>query len=630
MLVMAVVAGTADAYRQLHLCNGSGRRYCANSHRAVRCPRTCRPENCVRRPTGADGAFYTRCYQIRPPICQTIYWEEIAATNMYDYVYLNTTMNQDDGELCYSTCREEPFRGVCLASERGINGVDYCKQIDCRRLKMPNQSGCHQPRDFHAPTCSECEIIFPLACGSNEGGVLKGWKSLLAERERTKDRQAAIAYNASTVEYAKFMNSSFEDVYRWLNGAAVPKVPDWFTCSKMHNERLSFLQDLQAKEIERVNQRESALPPGLEAQLINDTFGNAPAAANQLPTFSNFNPCTTGESSDCPDVADLVSSEGLPYSPEWEANNCKRYYEHELKTFNAGEEDESDESEDTDGFVGTLDWLPPWSWEPWNNNWEPLPQGQQWFWETLDVEVQMNADGSGKTALDSFQDTLDAVKSHGSVVRAIHDSNDIALAASDVAIQSNAMPNVVQVVFQLSDNADNPFEENEAALIRAIAFVSNVSPDTVEVTETFRDLTQELATVSVTITTEDPLAVSIAFARADRSGQLAATLAAADFNYLEVSMTSTVAFSHEIQEAMELEDAVQEMENKEKKSTMIYLVGGAVAVLVAGVGGLAVMLVIIRKRRAAADAAEAKAEATPSKDAASAAVEESETISTRT
>jgi len=605
VLVLAVAAGVA------------GRRYCANSHRAVRCPRTCRPENCVRRPTGADGAFYTRCYQIRPPICQTIYWEEIAATNMYDYVYLNTTMNQDDGELCYSTCREEPFRGICLASDRGVNGVDYCKQIDCRRLKMPNQSGCHQPRDFHAPTCSECEVIFPLACGSNEGGILKGWKARLAELNRQKDLAASIAYNASLVDYSKFVNSSYDETYRWLNGASVPEVPGWFSCSKMHNERLDFLRNLAMEEMTRTKERASMLPAGLQEQLINSTLD---ITAKQATGFGDFNPCTTGESSDCPDVADLVSSEGLPYSMEWEANECDRYYEHELRTFHKDDENDADDESDDDerGFVGTLDWLPPWAWEPWNTEWQPLPQGQQWYWETFEPEVTANVGDSGLSGapgFDDFQDTIDLVKTKGSVALALHESSDFGILGSDLAINSDTVPNVVQVVFQLADDAERPFEEDEAALIRAVAFISSVPIDTVEVTETYRDLTQEIATVSVAVTTEDPLAVSIALARADRNGQMAATLKGADFHYLEVSMTSTVAYSHEIEQAMDSEDLQATMVEAEKESIAIYLAAAAGAVLFAGVVGILVMLLVIRKRRAAAYAAADAAASSPTKEA---------------
>ena len=316
--------GSAGAYRQLHLCNGSGRRYCANTHRAARCPQTCRPENCIKRPTGEKGTFYTRCQQIRPPICQTIYWEEIAATNMYDYIYLNTTMDQNEATVCMSTCREEPFKGVCLASDRGVNGIDYCKQIDCRRLKMPNQSGCHQPRDFHAPTCFECEILFPLACGSNDGGVLKGWKSMRAALVRKKQFQENVRYNASVAQYAKIVDSTYDDTYRWLNGVAVPKVPDWFMCAKMNSDRVQYVESLAYQRREQKEKR------GWVAQ----RNGMAPKAS----------PGRNGdESSDFLDG--LTSSEALPHADLWTTYGCKNYFPDVLKMYDSEYNEDQDDDE---------------------------------------------------------------------------------------------------------------------------------------------------------------------------------------------------------------------------------------------------------------------------------------------
>ena len=325
----------AGAYNQLHLCNGSGRRYCANTQRALRCPETCRPQNCAHRPSGKEGMFYTRCSQIRPPVCQTIYWEEIAATNMYDYIYLNTTMDQKNAEVCMSTCREEPFRGICLASERGVNGVDYCKQIDCRRLKMPNQSGCHQPRDFHAPTCFECEILFPLACGSNAGGVLKGWKTRRDNIIKQKELKESIKYNASVVDYSKMVDSTFEDTFRWLNGVSVPQLPAWYTCAKMNADRVQYVKSLAQQ---KRNNRDKA----------KWLAGDAPVVGK---------PC---ESSDCPQnkwessdfLNGLTSSEALPHATMWETNSCKLHFPDALKMYDSeynekmSDDDDNNNSED--------------------------------------------------------------------------------------------------------------------------------------------------------------------------------------------------------------------------------------------------------------------------------------------
>lgn len=333
----------SEAYRELHLCNGSGRRYCANTQRAVRCPRTCRPENCVKRPSGEKGAFYTRCSQIRPPVCQNIYWEEIGATNMYDYVYLNTTMNQDEATVCMSTCREEPFRGICLASETGVNGIDYCKQIDCRRLTMPNHSGCHQPRDFHSPTCLECEILFPLACGSDEGGVLKGWKSLRDELIRKQKFQESLAYNATVVEYAKMVDSTFEDAFRWLNGASAPKLPHWYLCAKMNVHRVQFVQSLaQQKRGGRIGSQQPVL-----AGFHNDTPFGSPSFPAAGGTTCLGASCTGHgeESSDF--LNNLASSEELPYAESWAAYGCKSSFPDVTKMYdseyNQGESDSADE-----------------------------------------------------------------------------------------------------------------------------------------------------------------------------------------------------------------------------------------------------------------------------------------------
>lgn len=79
----------------------------------------------------------------------------------YDLVYL------DGSRLCLGTCREEPEAMRCLNNEYlWYKGRKYCQMSDCRRARMGVQSGCHQERDFHQPTCFECSIVFATGCES--------------------------------------------------------------------------------------------------------------------------------------------------------------------------------------------------------------------------------------------------------------------------------------------------------------------------------------------------------------------------------------------------------------------------------------------------------------------------------
>eukprot|EP00951_Prasinocladus_malaysianus_P032726 scaffold319901_cov52-Prasinocladus_malaysianus.AAC.1 len=189
---------------------------------------------------------------------------------------------------------------------------------------MPNQSGCHQPRDFHAPTCFECERLFPMACGGDGGGVLKGWRSMRAEFERQQQLEADRQYNATVANYAEIMDSEFDDVYRWLNGAKAPRVPDWYRCAKMNSQRIGYLQNLleqnqQKKEREAwQSQRVSTLPEDVIEALANGTY----SPLDFPDVFGDVNqdvytPFDDGGSSDS--AKDLASSESLPYAVEWES-----------------------------------------------------------------------------------------------------------------------------------------------------------------------------------------------------------------------------------------------------------------------------------------------------------------------
>ena len=78
-------------------------------------------------------------------------------TGYYDFVYLNR------GRLCVSTCREEPMAMRCKKRDY-FEGKRYCGMTDCTKAYSPEQSGCHQERDFHRPTCRECAHVFASAC----------------------------------------------------------------------------------------------------------------------------------------------------------------------------------------------------------------------------------------------------------------------------------------------------------------------------------------------------------------------------------------------------------------------------------------------------------------------------------
>jgi len=586
--VFIAFIGCVDAYKQLHLCNGSGRRYCANSHRGTRCPETCRPENCIKRPTGEMGDFYTRCTQIRPPKCETIYWEEIAATNMYDYVYLNTTMDQTQGTVCMSTCREEPFRGICLATERGVNGIDYCKQIDCRRLKQPNQSGCHQPRDFHAPTCFECEIMFPLACGGNEGGVLKGWKAKRNELVRQKEFQESLRYNASVAQYAKIVDSTFDDTYRWLNGAAVPKVPDWYMCAKMNADRVQYVESLAYQRRE---------------QMQKTTWMAQQNVANAAKCDSSDCP-GNDESSDFLDG--LASSEGLPHADLWATFGCKNYFKDVLKKYDSEYNDKEDDAKFEVVIDETLDWLPPWVWEPWNQDWTPLPKEMQWAWELIDPDVSVAAGTTSlvPTTLDAAAqlDELLAAGHTQSITDVLQSSSLLSVTLPELGVNSERRPTFVDVTLQVSDTPDTPYSGGEA-MHGALASIAGAHPSNVTITEEDRDAVNQIITVTASIRTEDPLAVSVAFAKADRNGQLEVTLKAAGLQYLEVSMTTTVSYSTSgVFDAMvESADNGSAMEvGGGPRTTVAVASVAAVAVVVSILGVVAIKLALARMKSAEA------------------------------
>lgn len=122
-----------------HLCNGKGKRYCGTAHEESSCPETCRLQNCASRPVSPFNI--------------------IIAEGRYDYVYVY------NDQLCVSTCRDNPRRGVC-AAKKGfwINSLFYCSNLDCSYTREGAVSGCHQDRDFFSPDCEVCTRVFPAGC----------------------------------------------------------------------------------------------------------------------------------------------------------------------------------------------------------------------------------------------------------------------------------------------------------------------------------------------------------------------------------------------------------------------------------------------------------------------------------
>eukprot|EP00873_Tetraselmis_striata_P023448 jgi/Tetstr1/443712/TSEL_031702.t1 len=124
-----------------HLCNGKGKRYCGTAHKESSCPETCQLQNCAPRPPSHFNLIITE--------------------GRYDYVYIY------DDQMCVSTCRDNPRRGVC-AAKKGfwINSLFYCTNLDCSYTREGAVSGCHQPRDFFEPDCewlTEAPAAQPMA-----------------------------------------------------------------------------------------------------------------------------------------------------------------------------------------------------------------------------------------------------------------------------------------------------------------------------------------------------------------------------------------------------------------------------------------------------------------------------------
>lgn len=126
-----------------HTCNGAGQRYCGNAHLLTECPPACQPNNCKTRKRHS-------------------LFNLIVSEGRYDYVYLW------NNQLCVTTCRDDPRRGVCAPGEGfWLYAKFYCKALDCSYTPNGAVSGCHQPRDFFFPDCEVCERIFPSACRYN-------------------------------------------------------------------------------------------------------------------------------------------------------------------------------------------------------------------------------------------------------------------------------------------------------------------------------------------------------------------------------------------------------------------------------------------------------------------------------
>ena len=123
-----------------HSCNGQGDKFCGNAHLVTRCPDVCAQRVCQRNP-------HHNLFNL------------IIDEGRYDYVYIW------DKDVCITSCREEPWRGVCApGAGLWINGDFYCTALDCSYTIEPAVSGCHQARDFFQPNCAACNRLFPSAC----------------------------------------------------------------------------------------------------------------------------------------------------------------------------------------------------------------------------------------------------------------------------------------------------------------------------------------------------------------------------------------------------------------------------------------------------------------------------------
>ena len=200
---------------------------------------------------------------------------------------------------------------------------------------------------------------------------------------------------------------------------------------------------------------------------------------------------------------------------------------------------------------GTLDFLPPWIWEPWNQDWEPLPKGMKWYWETIEeAELSVAAakiDTDSTVFVDNVIDELDKdvllANTSGSATAVLTTSAVLAFQAPELIINSGQNPTVVQVIFQVSDTAASPYnDDDEEAVKHALAFVADYKHTAIEL-DVEKDFTQDIATISANVFTNSPVEVSVAFNKADRDGRFAASMAGADLEYLEVSMTTAVTYA---------------------------------------------------------------------------------------
>jgi hypothetical protein len=173
----------------------------------------------------------------------------------------------------------------------------------------------------------------------------------------------------------------------------------------------------------------------------------------------------------------------------------------------------------------------------------------KWLWEILEAELSATA----SLALANFSDSihnvsdeldrdLQLVTDSGSAMAVLTTSAVLVVQEPQLAINSGQSPTVVQVIFQVSDTAASPYNDDEEAIKNALAFVAEHKHTSIEL-DVKKDLTQYLATITANIFTDSPVEVSVAFIKADRNGLFAASMSGAELEYLEVSMTATVTYA---------------------------------------------------------------------------------------
>lgn len=266
----------------------------------------------------------------------------------------------------------------------------------------------------------------------------------------------------------------------------------------------------------------------------------------------------------------------------------------------------------------TIDWLPPWLWEPWNQDWKPLPAGAKWIWEIEEAQVTVAGATSDQhllPAADILEDGWHA-DDNVSAVDILTETSYVAFSGPDLMIMADLQPSVVEIVFQVSDTPWKPYDGNRDSLVEVLSKIANVNGSAVKLTQVYRDLTQELVTVTARVFTDNPIDIALSFTVADRNGQLAASLANVGLEYLEVSMTATVTYAGDGVYDQTVESMEAEGNNESKQPTPVTIVASsAAAVVVACLIGLLTLKLAHNRQRFAQQPGAATAVRSPAKSA---------------